>query len=68
MVHCSKVNVTLSDTQLKKLKTYVKNKTGTNLRISLKIFDEMICQMNCYLQQDKKENWEMHLITICQLI
>ena len=48
MVHCSKVNVTLSDTQLKKLKTYVKNKTGTNLRISLKIFDEMICQMNCY--------------------
>ena len=33
-----KVNVKLSDTQLKKLKTAVKNKTGTNLRISLKMF------------------------------
>ena len=34
------VNVKLSDTQLKKLKTVVKDKTGTTLRISLKIFDE----------------------------
>ena len=29
MVEYSKVNVKLSDTQLKKLKTSVKNKTGT---------------------------------------
>ena len=29
MVEYSKVNVKLSDTQLKKLKTTVKNKTGT---------------------------------------
>ena len=29
MVECSKVNVKLSDTQLKKLKTAVKNKIGT---------------------------------------
>ena len=29
MVEHSKVNVKLSDTQLKKLKTAVKNKTGT---------------------------------------
>ena len=29
MVEYSKVNVKLSDTQLKKLKTAVKNKTGT---------------------------------------
>ena len=35
----SKVNVKLSDTQLKKLKTAVKNKTGTTLRISLKVFN-----------------------------
>ena len=29
----------LSDTQLKKLETALKNKTGTTLRISLKMFD-----------------------------
>ena len=39
MVKYSKVNVKLSDTQLKKLKTAVKNKTGTALRISLKMFN-----------------------------
>ena len=39
MVECSKVNVKLSDTQLKKLKTAVKNKTGTTLRISLKMLN-----------------------------
>ena len=39
MVEYSKVNVKLSDTQLKKLKTAVKDKTGTNLRISFKMFD-----------------------------
>ena len=38
MVEYSKVNVKLSDTQLKKLKTAVKDKTGTTLRISLKMF------------------------------
>ena len=39
MVAYSKVNVKLSDTQLKKLKTAVKDKTGTTLRISLKMFN-----------------------------
>ena len=39
MVEYSKVNVKLSDMQLKKLKTAVKNKTGTALRISLKMFN-----------------------------
>ena len=39
MVEYSKVNVKLSDTQLKKLKTAVKNKTGAALRTSLKIFN-----------------------------
>ena len=38
MVKYSKVNVKLSDTQLKKLKTAFKNKTGTTLRMSLKMF------------------------------
>ena len=39
MVEYNKINVKLSDTQLKKLKTAVKNKTGTTLRISLKMFN-----------------------------
>ena len=39
MVEYSKVNVKLSDTQLKKLKTAVKDKTGTTLRMSLKMFN-----------------------------
>ena len=39
MVEYSKVNVKLSHTQLKKLKTAVQNKTGTTLRISLKMFN-----------------------------
>ena len=39
MAEYSKVNVKLWDTQLKKLKTAVKDKTGTNLRISFKMFD-----------------------------
>ena len=39
MVEYSKVNVKLSDTQPKKLKTAVKNKTGTTLRMSLKMFN-----------------------------
>ena len=38
MVEYSKVNVKLSDAQLKKLKTAVKDKTGTMLRMSLKMF------------------------------
>ena len=37
MVEYRKVNVKLSDAQLKKLKTSVKNKTGANLRMSLRM-------------------------------
>ena len=39
MVEYSKLNVKLSNTQLKKLKTAVKNKTGTTLRMNLKMLD-----------------------------
>ena len=37
MVKYSKVNVKLTDTQLQKLKTAVENKTGTTLRMGLKM-------------------------------
>ena len=40
MVEYSKVNVKLSDKQLKNLKDEVKNNTGTTLRISLKMLNE----------------------------
>ena len=40
MVECSKVNVKLSDAQLEKVNTGAKNKTGTALRMSLKLFNE----------------------------
>ena len=39
MVEYNKVNIKLSDTQLKKLKTAVKNKTETDLKINLKMFN-----------------------------
>ena len=39
MVEYSKVNVKLSDTQLKKLKNAVKNKTGTTMITNLKMFN-----------------------------
>ena len=38
MVKYSNVNAKISDTQLKKLQTAVKNKIGTTLRMSLKMF------------------------------
>ena len=37
MVEYSKVNVKLTNTQLKKPKSAVKNKTGTTLKMSLKM-------------------------------
>ena len=39
MVEYTKVNVKLSDSQLKKLKDAVSNNTGTTLRTSLKMFN-----------------------------
>ena len=39
MIEYSKVNIKLTDTQLKKLKTAVKNKTEKTLRKSLKMFN-----------------------------
>ena len=48
MIEYSNVNVKLTDTQLKKIKTAVKNKTGTTLKMGLKCLMKMICLMNRY--------------------
>ena len=39
MVECNKVNVKLSDSQLNKLKSAVKNQTGVTLRMNIKMFN-----------------------------
>ena len=57
MVEYTKINVKLSNIQIKKLKDVVKGNTGTTLRISLKM-----------RQKDKKQKEEMLSIIICQLI
>ena len=54
MVEYSKVNVKLSDTQLKKLKSAVKNKTGTTLRMSLKMLDGNDLPHELLQTKDKK--------------
>ena len=60
MVKYSKVNVKLTDTKLKKLKTTVKNNAETTLRMNLKIFDgnDLLLTdllMNCCSLQDKEQ-------------
>ena len=67
MIEYSKVNVKLSDKQLKQLKTAVRNKTGTALRIGLRVLNENDLPHELLLTKDKKQSYEMHLITICQL-
>ena len=54
MVKDSKVNVKLSDRQLKKLKTAVENITGTTLRMSLKMLNGN--NLPHQLLQNKKRN------------
>ena len=68
MVEYSKVNVKLSNTQLKKLKTAVKNKTETTLRMNLKILDGNNLPHELLQTTRQKTKLRMHLITICQLI
>ena len=69
MVEYSKVSVTLSDTQLKKLEIAVKNKTWATLRMSIKMLNgnDLPHELSLTTKKTKKKQ-EMHLITICQLI
>ena len=68
MVEYSKVNVKLSDTQLKKLKTAAKNKTGTVLRISFKMFNGNDLPHELLFPTRQKTKLKLLLIAICQLI
>ena len=68
MVEYSKVNVKLSDSQLNKLKTTVKDQTGVTLQMNIKTFNGNNLPHEYYWQQDKKRSSEMHLKTVFQLI
>ena len=56
MVEYSKVNVKLSDEQLKKLKDAVKDNTGTTLRINFKMFDGNDLPYELLLRTRQKKN------------
>ena len=68
MAEYSKVNVKLSGTQLKKIKTAVKNNTGTALRISFKMFNGNDLPHELLLTTRQKTKLRNVLITIFQLI
>ena len=64
MVKYNKINVKLSDTQLKKLKNAVKSKTGTALIINLKMFNGNNLTHELLLTTRQKTKVRI----ICQLI
>ena len=68
MVEYSKVNVKLSDTQLTKLKTVVENKTGTTIRMNLKMFNGNDLPHELLLRTRQKTKLRNSFKTICQLI
>ena len=68
MVECSKVNVKLSDTQLKKLRTAVENKTLTTTRMNLKMFNGNDLPHELLLRTRQKTKLRNSFKTICQLI
>ena len=48
MVEYNTINGELSDSQPNKLKSSVKNKQGTTLRMSARMFVQIIYLVNCY--------------------
>ena len=68
MVEYNKVNVKLSDSQLNKLKSAVKNQTGVTLRMNIKMSKRNNLPHKFFWQQGKGQDWEMQLKIICQLI
>ena len=70
MVEYSKVKVNLTDTKIKnKLKTAIKNKTGTTLRTSLKILDgNDLPHVLLLITRQKKNKVKNAFNKICTLI
>ena len=68
MVEYNTVNVKLSNSQLNKLKSAVKKKQGTTLRMNAKMFNGNNLPHELLLQQDKQLKLKMQLKIICKLI
>ena len=68
MIEYSKVNARLSDSQLNKLKSAVKNQTEVTLKMNFKMFNQNNLPNELLLTTRQKQNWEMDLKTIWQLI
>ena len=71
MIEYNKVNARLSDSQLIKLNSAAKNQTGVTLRMNIIIFNGNNLPHELLLttrQNARKQNEEMHLKTIIQLI
>ena len=62
MVEYGKVDVKSSDAQLNKLKNGVKDKTGTTLRMSLKMFNKNDLPHELLLTKQKTKNKTKKLI------
>ena len=67
MVEYSKVNVKLTDTQLKKLKNAVKNKKETTLKMSLIMFDGIDLPHELLLTTRQKTELRNAFDSNCQL-
>ena len=67
MVEYSKVNAKLTDKQLKKRKTTVKNKSGTTLRTGSKMSDKDDLPHELLLTTRQKTGLGNVMPTICQL-
>ena len=61
MVECNKINVKLSERQLKKLKSSVENKTGTSLRMSWKMLDGNDLLHEIFEKYDKLSENDLNL-------
>ena len=68
MVEYSKANIELSDSQLNKLKSGVKNQTGVTLRMYIKKFNGKNLPHQLLLTARQKTKLRMHLKIICKLI
>ena len=69
MIEYNKVNVKLSDSQLNKLKSEVKDQTGVTLRINIEMFEGTNLPHELLLTiRQKKLSEEMHLKIICLFI
>ena len=68
MVNYQEARVKLTNTQLNKLKSAAKNKTGTILRSNKKNVENEELAHELFLKQDKQLKKEMPLLVMCQQI